>query len=109
MTKSTASTAVKVRSPWESCIIHRSRECLVVVHDIILAGGVDPAPTFAARRASFEALDALEGDPQFMDRLCDCRAKAEQRKAVKRAARAQFGKPEIKASPVETDEEDDDS
>jgi endoribonuclease Dicer len=109
MMKSTVSTAVKVRSLWKGCITCCSHECIVVVHDVILAGGVDPAPTFAARRASFEALDALEGDPQFMDRLCDCRAKAEQRRAAKRAARAQFGKAETKASPVETDEEDDDS
>lgn len=66
----------------------------MVVHDVILAAGVDPSPTFAARRASFEALDALEGDPNFMSRLCDCRAKAEQRKLAKRAARAKIGKVE---------------
>ncbi|KIM21363.1 hypothetical protein M408DRAFT_104950 [Serendipita vermifera MAFF 305830] len=81
--------------------------CEVVVHDVILAGGVDPAPTFAARRASFEALDALEGDPQFMDRLCDCRAKAEQRKAAKRAARAQLGKAEAKQALVASEDEED--
>ncbi len=74
---------------------------------MILAGGVDPTPTFAARRASFEALDALEGDPQFMDRLCDCRARAEQRKAVKRATRAHLGKAEAKQAPIASDEEDD--
>lgn len=84
---------------------HYSYTPPVIVHDVILACGVDPSATFAARRASFEALDALEGDPQFMDRLCDCRAKAEQRKAAKRAARAQAGKAEMKGTPVDTEED----
>lgn len=79
----------------------------VVVHEVILASGVDPSPIFAARRASFEALDALEGDPQFMARLCDCRAKAEQRKAAKRAARAKLGKVEVKPAPADSDDADD--
>lgn len=78
---------------------------------MILAGGIDPSSTFAARRASFEALDALEGDPNFMSRLCDCRAKTEQRKAAKRAARAKIEK--VESKPVQnmdiSEEEDDQS
>lgn len=42
-----------------------------------------------------------------MDRLCDCRAKAEQRKAAKRAARAHLGKGETKPTLIASDEEDD--
>jgi endoribonuclease Dicer len=76
-----------------------------VVHNVILAEGMDGSPTFASRRASFEALDALEGDPQFMTRLCDCRARAEQRKASKRASRALLGKVENKP-PVDSDEDE---
>lgn len=82
---------------------------IVVVHDVILAEGMDPSLPFASRRASFEGLDALEGDPQFMARLCDCRAKSEQRKALKRAQRALQGKVEDKPPPVpmDSDEEED--
>lgn len=79
--------------------------CEVVVHNVILAAGVDQSQNFAARRASFEALDALEGDPDFMSRLCDCRSKAEQRKAAKRAAKALHGKGE--RPPVQDSDEDD--
>lgn len=45
----------------------------MLVHDVILASGEDLVPTTAAKRASFSALDALEGDPEFMTRTCDCR------------------------------------
>jgi endoribonuclease Dicer len=45
----------------------------VVVHDVILASAIDSAATRAARRASLSALDALEGDAQFLTRTCDCR------------------------------------
>lgn len=78
----------------------------MVVHDVILAEGFDLSPSFASRRASFEALDALEGDPMFMDRLCDCRTRAEQRKASKRAARAAQGNVETKPAPLGSDEEE---
>ncbi|KAG5716521.1 Dicer-like protein 1 [Termitomyces sp. T112] len=45
----------------------------VVVHDIILASAEDRDPAIAARRASFFALDALDGDSGFFARTCDCR------------------------------------
>ncbi|GLB33718.1 putative PAZ domain containing protein [Lyophyllum shimeji] len=45
----------------------------IIVHDVILASAEDPDPTIAARRASLFALDALEGDPGFFSRNCDCR------------------------------------
>ncbi|KAI0786396.1 hypothetical protein C8Q75DRAFT_271436 [Abortiporus biennis] len=47
----------------------------VVVHDIILASATDESTVIALRRAASYALDALEGDPDFMMRECDCRSK----------------------------------
>ncbi|KAF5387826.1 hypothetical protein D9615_000336 [Tricholomella constricta] len=46
----------------------------ILVHEVILASAEDPDPTIAARRASFFALDALEGDSGFFARTCDCRS-----------------------------------
>jgi endoribonuclease Dicer len=46
---------------------------VVLVHDVILASAEDSTATFAARRASLFALDALEGDAAFLTRTCDCR------------------------------------
>jgi len=57
----------------------------VICHDIILARGEDPSAQFAARKASFFALDALEGDAGFMDRTCSCRAQNDAKKAAKKA------------------------
>jgi endoribonuclease Dicer len=59
---------------------------LVVCHDIILASAEDPTAQFAARKASFLALDALEGDAEFMSRTCSCRSINEAKKAAKKAA-----------------------
>ncbi|SRR6266511_1106725 len=56
----------------------------VVVHDVILSSGEDVNPATAARRASFFALDALEGDPEFMTRTCDCRTHQEHNKPRKK-------------------------
>lgn len=46
---------------------------LVLVHEVILASAEDVSPTSAGRMASLLALDALEGDADFMTRTCDCR------------------------------------
>ena len=51
----------------------------------MLVSALDPTSAFAARRASESALDALEGDPQFLTRTCDCRTNAQVRKAQKKA------------------------
>jgi endoribonuclease Dicer len=56
----------------------------VVVHDVILASGDDVNPTTAARRASYFSLDALEGDPDFMTRICDCRSHQTHKKTRKK-------------------------
>lgn len=48
--------------------------CDVVCHDIILATADDPATQLAARKASFLALDALQGDAKFLTTTCSCRA-----------------------------------
>ncbi|KDQ07466.1 hypothetical protein BOTBODRAFT_180654 [Botryobasidium botryosum FD-172 SS1] len=61
--------------------------CDVVCHDIILATANDSTAQLASRRCSFLALDALEGDPEFMTRTCDCRMLAETRKAAKKQAK----------------------
>jgi len=59
--------------------------CDVIVHDVVLASAIDTTSAFAARRASESALDALEGDAQFMTHTCDCRTHAQARKAEKMA------------------------
>lgn len=51
---------------------------------MILASGDDVNPTTAARRASFFALDALEGDPDFMTRICECRTHQSHKKPRKK-------------------------
>ncbi|KAG5638994.1 hypothetical protein H0H81_007902 [Sphagnurus paluster] len=45
----------------------------ITVHDVILSSAEDADPNIAGRRASFFALDALEGDSGFFARTCDCR------------------------------------
>lgn len=62
-----------------------SPSILVLVHDVILATAEDNTATFAARRASIFALDALEGDAEFLSRTCDCRTSATTKKAHKKA------------------------
>lgn len=44
-----------------------------------------PTTTNAAKRAAVYALDAIEGDPGFITRTCDCRAKTQAKKAHKKA------------------------
>lgn len=58
----------------------------MICHDIILASAEDPSTQFAARKASFMALDALEGDIDFLTRTCSCRSLNEAKKAAKKAA-----------------------
>jgi len=53
----------------------------IIVHDVVLASAEDPDPNIAARRASLFALDALEGDPGFFARTCDCRIPRERGKS----------------------------
>ncbi|KAL5508450.1 DCL1_2 [Sanghuangporus vaninii] len=60
-------------------------ESLIVIHGIILATATDISVNSCARRASEMALDAIEGDPLFMNRHCDCRALSQARKAAKKA------------------------
>jgi len=49
-------------------------ECSILVHDVVLSTATDTSASTAARRASFMALDAIEGDPGFLPRTCNCRA-----------------------------------
>jgi len=58
--------------------------CEVIVHGTILAAAESTTSLSASRMASFFALDALEGDPDFMRRTCDCRLQSQVRHAVKK-------------------------
>lgn len=57
----------------------------VVIHDVTLASAVGPTAAYAAKRAAVYALDAIEGDAEFITRTCDCRAKTQAKKAHKKA------------------------
>jgi endoribonuclease Dicer len=57
----------------------------VVIHEVTLASAVGPTAAYAAKRVAVCALDAIEGDPGFIIRTCDCRAKAQAKKAQKKA------------------------
>ncbi|TFY77295.1 hypothetical protein EWM64_g6716 [Hericium alpestre] len=59
--------------------------CDVLVHDVILSSASDKTSALAAKRASLEALDAMEGDSGFMKRTCDCRALNQAKKERKKA------------------------
>ncbi|KAI0303226.1 hypothetical protein BC826DRAFT_984082 [Russula brevipes] len=43
--------------------------CSVIIHEVILASAVGPTAAFAAKRAAVYALDAIEGDPEFITRI----------------------------------------
>lgn len=55
------------------------------MHDIVLSAATDVSAPIAARRACYYALDALEGDPTFMNRTCDCRGSKQTKKKAKLA------------------------
>ena len=57
-----------------------------MVHEVILASGEDTTHAFAARLAALFALDALEGDADFMTRTCDCRTHIVNKKVRKKSA-----------------------
>lgn len=56
----------------------------VIIHEVLLTSAMDTTSAFSARRASESALDALEGDADFMTRTCDCRTNALTRQAHKK-------------------------
>lgn len=58
---------------------------LVIVHEVTLASAMGPTAAYAAKHAAIYALDAIEGDPEFITRTCDCRAKTQAKKAQKKA------------------------
>lgn len=59
--------------------------CNVVIHDVILASAAGPSALYASKQAAVYALDAIEGDPDFIARTCDCRSKTLAKKANKKA------------------------
>lgn len=73
----------------ESCSVWQERFAeylpLVIVHEVTLASAMGPTAAYAAKHAAIYALDAIEGDPEFITRTCDCRAKTQAKKAQKKA------------------------
>ncbi|KDQ64866.1 hypothetical protein JAAARDRAFT_684703 [Jaapia argillacea MUCL 33604] len=57
----------------------------VIVHDVVLAGCVSTTVQAVTRLVCAWAIDALEGDPAFMSRTCNCRLQSAARRAVKKA------------------------
>jgi endoribonuclease Dicer len=55
----------------------------VVIHGVILSSATDSTVAIAARRASLFALDALEGDAEFLTKTCDCRSHVQSKKGQK--------------------------
>ncbi|KAJ4482678.1 hypothetical protein C8R41DRAFT_922061 [Lentinula lateritia] len=53
-------------------LVKESNEYLVLVHDVILASTQDEVGISGAKVASSIGLYALEGDPGFLARTCDC-------------------------------------
>ena len=60
---------------------------LVVCHGIELSEAADTTAHLATRRCSFLALERLESDHGFMNRVCSCRAEMESKKAQKKMAK----------------------
>jgi len=71
----------------EDGFVGTGMRCDVICHDVILASAIDLTAQLASRRASFLALDALEGDTEFLSRTCDCRATNEASKGSKGSRR----------------------
>ncbi|KIK99243.1 hypothetical protein PAXRUDRAFT_30619 [Paxillus rubicundulus Ve08.2h10] len=65
----------------ERCDSAQEARCDCVIHQITLASAVGGTAQAAGRAASILALDALQGDPGFMSRTCDCRGKWPSHKA----------------------------
>ena len=56
----------------------------MIIHEVVLTSATDTTSAFSARWGSEFALDALEGDADFMTRTCDCRTKTPTRAANKK-------------------------
>ncbi|KZV65685.1 hypothetical protein PENSPDRAFT_737573 [Peniophora sp. CONT] len=79
--------------------------CEMVVHDTILARGADTTSANAAKRVCLLSLDALEGDPGFMSRTCDCRLQSQARKAQKKVVEKLMDDLDVPRPPGETEKE----
>ncbi|KAE9410383.1 hypothetical protein BT96DRAFT_961824 [Gymnopus androsaceus JB14] len=53
-------------------VVKEHNEYLVLVHDVVLSSSQDEPGMSGAKVASCFGLDALEGDPSFLTRTCDC-------------------------------------
>ncbi|KAF9263493.1 ribonuclease III, partial [Marasmius fiardii PR-910] len=66
------------------CLVncHFSNYSTVLVHDVVLASAQDVNAATAAKLASTFALNAIEGDPDFLLRTCNCWSAAKAKLAV---------------------------
>ncbi len=60
------------------------------MHDFVLSSATVTSASTAARRASVMALDAIEGDPGFLPRTCNCRANNTVKRRAKKSTKAAF-------------------
>ncbi|KAI6105665.1 hypothetical protein F5141DRAFT_1189462 [Pisolithus sp. B1] len=67
----------------ETCDAKQEARCDVIVHEIILASATASTAHAAGRAASLAALDALEGDADFMNGTCTCRSSTRGKRARK--------------------------
>ncbi|THV08645.1 ribonuclease III [Dendrothele bispora CBS 962.96] len=63
---------IQAKGCHQSQIVKEHDETLVLVHGVVLASARDTTTVSAARQVSVLALDALEGDANFLRQTCDC-------------------------------------
>ena len=63
----------------------------VLVHDVVLATITGTSSSGTIRMVSTAALTALDGDPNFMKKVCDCRSGASQNQPRNKDKKVQLG------------------
>lgn len=63
----------------------------VLVHDVVLATITGTSSSGTVRMVSTAALTALDNDPSFMERVCDCRSGANQNQPRNKDMKVQLG------------------
>ena len=62
----------------------------VIIHDVVLATVSGTSGSATVRKVSTSALRALEGDPEFLTRVCDCRSRGNQKKSQSKEQKVQL-------------------
>ncbi|KAJ3490320.1 hypothetical protein NLI96_g1540 [Meripilus lineatus] len=70
---------------------HDTIQCSVLVHDVVLATITGTSSSGTVRMVSTAALTALDNDPSFMERVCDCRSGANQNQPRNKDMKVQLG------------------